>query len=324
MVTINDIKAMILGHAIGDALGVPVEFQTREELRENPVEGMRGAGTYDVTPGAWSDDTSMTLALLESLGRLGRIDYEDIMRNFIRWADEAAFTSTGFVFDMGHTTMQALMKFKHGTVPLECGGMSDYDNGNGSLMRIAPLALYLYSKYGNHIAENEPMDILHRVSSLTHGHAKSKMACGIYGNIVAEILSSQYLKPAIRNALQRSYDFYRNQEEFEGWIDVYEHLWNVDEFVSLPERKIKSSGYVVDTLEAVVWCLYNTSDYGKCVLQAVNLGDDTDTVAAIAGGLAGLFYGYDSLPQEWLEILLKRNEIETLCESFFKRISKLD
>lgn len=140
--------AMIYGHAIGDALGVPVEFETREELAANPVTDMRGFGEHDVPPGTWSDDTSMTLALMESLARLGYVDYADIMDNFVRWVNEAAFTATGELFDIGRGTRQSLVKYWKGVSPLECGGQSDGDNGNGSLMRIAPLALYLYAKHG--------------------------------------------------------------------------------------------------------------------------------------------------------------------------------
>ena len=322
MLTLGDIKATILGHAIGDALGVPVEFQTREELRDNPVVGMCGYGTYPVPAGAWSDDTSMTLALVESLARLGNVDYVDIMRNFIRWADEAEFTPTGVVFDMGHATMQALMKFAHGTAPLDCGGKSEYDNGNGSLMRIAPLALWLYGKQEAPSCNAEAMEELSKVSSLTHAHAISRMACGIYGCIVAGLLAGQNLGNAISSALEKAHAFYGGIPEFCDSMPVYSRLWDMNSFALIEESKLKSSGYVVDTLEAAIWCLLQTESYKECVLLAVNLGEDTDTVAAIAGGLAGLAYGANAIPEEWLNMLIRREYIEGLCEEFYRTVFK--
>ena len=322
MLTLDDTRALILGHAVGDALGVPVEFQTREELRQSSVTDMRGYGSYDVPAGAWSDDTSMTLALMESLARMGCVDYVDIMKNFLRWADDAEFTPTGFVFDMGHATMQALMKFANGTAPLDCGGKSEYDNGNGSLMRIAPLVLYLFQKNSQKICSEEVLNVLHQGSSLTHSHPVSKMACGIYGLLVAEVISKRDLKSAIRSALHEAHAIYENTLDFSKFLNVYHRLWDMDAFAKLEEADIKSSGYVVDTLEAVIWCLLQTSGYRECVLLAVNLGEDTDTVAAIAGGVAGLAYGLDSISSEWMAQLKRYEYIEEMCKMFYCTISK--
>ena len=119
---LSRIKALIVGHAVGDALGVPVEFVSREELAKNPVREMRGFGSHNVPPGTWSDDTSMTLCLLESLSRLKAIDYLDIMKNFVRWIKNAEFTATGVVFDVGIATHKSVERFLRGTPPLSCGG----------------------------------------------------------------------------------------------------------------------------------------------------------------------------------------------------------
>ena len=311
----NTVRAMLFGHAIGDALGVPVEFQTREELSRNPVAEMRGFGSYDVPAGAWSDDTSMTLCLMESLARLSAVDYDDIMRNFVRWMDEAEFTPTGVMFDIGRATMQALMKFVHGTEPLLCGGRSGYDNGNGSLMRISPMAPYLYSKKGTMLSEAD-MRLIHEVSMLTHAHARSQMACGIYCLIALRLLDGMALTDAIDKGLRCAKDFYGAQSGFQREMETYGRLWDVDAFRALPETSIKSSGYVLDTLEAALWCLLNTTGYKECVLNAVNLGEDTDTVAAIAGGLAGLSYGWEAIPQEWKDGLLRADLMDDLCRKF--------
>jgi len=308
-------KAMIYGHAIGDALGVPVEFEKRETLTANPVQEMRGFGSYDVPAGAWSDDTSMTLCLLDSLAGLGCIDHADIMNRFIRWMDKAEYTPTGVMFDIGRATMQSLMKYVHGTEPLLCGGRSGYDNGNGSLMRIAPMALYLFNKHGADLSADDMQDI-HEVSMLTHAHVRSQMACGIYVLIAVRLLDGMELSDAIRTGIACARTIYDEQEDFRLEMETYGRLWDIEAFQVLPMDIIRSSGYVVDTLEAALWCLLNTADYRECVLKAVNLGEDTDTVAAIAGGLAGIAYGWEGIPQEWKDGLLRSDFIERLCISF--------
>lgn len=314
-INIYQVKSLIFGHAIGDALGVPVEFNSRESLTKNPVTDMRGFGTHEVPAGAWSDDTSMTLCLLESLDRMGIIDYDDIMKNFVRWTDEAAFTPTGVMFDIGRTTMQAIVKYIHATEAILCGGCSPYDNGNGSLMRIAPMALYLYNKSGVKLTDSD-LETIHKVSALTHGHVRSQMACGIYVFIAVHMLDGQQLTDAVRLGLQAAYTFYAQQAVFTEEIETYKRLWDLNSFYSLPENAINSSGYVVDTLEAALWCLLNTNTYRDCVLKTVNLGEDTDTVAAVAGGLAGLAYGYNNIPSSWLKQLLRADYIDELCRKF--------
>ena len=314
-VNLYQVMSLVFGHAIGDALGVPVEFDSREELSKNPVTDMRGFGTHEVPAGAWSDDTSMTLGLLESLGRLNRIDYDDIMNNFVRWLDESAFTPSGVTFDIGRATMQAIMKYVNGTEPLLCGGKSAYDNGNGSLMRIGPLALYLYNEAGINLS-SKALDTVHKISALTHGHPRSQMACGIYVFIAVQLIDGQGLTDAIHLGLKNANNFYGRLENFSDETKTYNRLWDYNQLRSLPEIEIKSSGYVVDTLEAVLWCLLNTHNYRDCILKAVNLGEDTDTVAAIAGGLAGLTYGYNNIPSHWLKQLLCTDYVDELCLKF--------
>lgn len=308
------VKGAILGLAVADSLGVPVEFLNRELLRQHPVKEMRGYGTYDQPKGTWSDDTSMTLCLLDSLCK--GLDYQDIMDHFWKWYDEAAFTPHGETFDVGNATSEALERYASGTLPLECGGQSEFDNGNGSLMRILPLLFYLQSRFGDHFTvEDEAFTIIHNVSKLTHAHKRSFIACGIYLSIASFILQGENLKASVKLGIQEALAHYQKDEAF---TKEWTHFARIsrEDFSQLPEDSIYSSGYVVDTLEAAVWCLLNTSSYQDCVLKAVNLGEDTDTVAAVAGGLAGLYYGYDKIPANWLATLVKRKEIEELCERF--------
>ena len=194
----DQITGGILGLAVADALGVPVEFQNREPLRRNPVTDMRGYGTYNQPPGTWSDDTSLTLCLLDSLAS-GKIDYADIMQKFISWASKGEYTALGNVFDIGIATRKALQRFKEGTDPLQCGGTSEQDNGNGSLMRMLPIVFYLDALFMNwHYDWAAPQGrgdsvwscYIQNVSSLTHVHKRSQIACGIYGLIAFYILKS--------------------------------------------------------------------------------------------------------------------------------------
>ncbi len=311
---LETVKAMVIGSAIGDALGVPVEFMPREELTLNPVEDMKGSGTHGQPPGTWSDDTAMTLCLLESLGRLQSIDYDDIMKNFVRWLQNAEFTATDTVFDAGIATQEAISRYLQGTSPLSCGGSGEYDNGNGSLMRIAPLALFLVKKQVTDI--EEILQEAHRLSALTHGHPRSQMACGIYTLIAMNALRKVPLPQSIKDGLQTAKIYYQKNSIFNAEVPSFGRLWDVEAFRHHPKASIKSSGYVVDTLEAVLWCLLNTASYPEAVLTAVNLGDDTDTIGAIVGGLAGVAYGCDSIPSHWQETLLKKDLIEGLCAKF--------
>ncbi|NLB20526.1 MAG: ADP-ribosylglycohydrolase [Clostridium sp.] len=301
-----------MGLAIADALGVPVEFESRSILEKNPVVGMRSFGTYDQLAGTWSDDTSMTLCLVDSLSK--GLNYEDIMEKCLSWFQEGKYSPHGEVFDIGITTRKALLKYSTNTPPLECGLGSEFDNGNGSLMRILPILYYLKSVYGSDFSKNkEAFEVIHNISSLTHSHPRSLMACGIYILIASNLLEEMTLEIAIDRGVYNAMEHYRNEEEFHRESKHFARLENTS-FKNLLAEDIRSGGYVIDTLEAALWCLLNTQDYTTCVLKAVNLGDDTDTVAAVAGGLAGLRYGYESIPAKWRESIIKRGYIENLCE----------
>jgi len=278
----------IMGMVVGDALGVPVEFKSRDSFK---VTDMIGYGTYNMPPGTWSDDSSMALATVESIGRLGHISTEDIMQNFYRWVDESAFTPYGEMFDIGRATREAIQRYARGTAARKCGGKGEWDNGNGSLMRILPLA-FTDCRY----------QTVNAVSSLTHAHEISLEACRIYISVARKLLKGKPLHNIVKSIKPE--------------LPVYERLPKLD---TLQRDEIKSSGYVVDTLEAALWCNLKTSSYRECVLMAVNLGEDTDTVAAIAGGLAGIVYGVGrekGIPEEWINQIARKDWIQELCGKF--------
>lgn len=304
------LKGMLLGLATGDALGVPVEFESRRRLQADPVKNMRSFGSWGQPAGTWSDDTSLTIAAMESISRLKKIDYQDVLENFLRWYERDEFTATGKRFDIGNTTRAAIVRFSRKILPpTKCGATDDNTNGNGSLMRILPATLYLFGTRGK-IGVDE-LKIIHDFSALTHGHIISQMACGIYSLIAAQILSGKNFSEAFILGMNDAKKFYGTDDAFKNFSRLCD-----ENFAALPEEKISSSGYVVDTLEAALWCLLNTDDYKSLALKSVNLGGDTDTTAAVAGGLAGIFYGAESIPTEWLGILKRRDYLEKICEDF--------
>ncbi len=310
----HSVKSAILGLVVGDALGVPVEFQSREELEQDPVTGMRAYGTHHQPAGTWSDDSSMALCLLESLSC--GVDYDDMMARFLRWAEEGYMTAHGDVFDMGIATRQALVKYAKGTPPLECGGIGIYDNGNGSLMRILPLALYLHRTMGPEFPSKQEACLnIHNASALTHAHPISLIACDIYCSVANELLCGRNRPADIQRGILSAKEMCASLPDTAPCLAEFKRV-DVDVLQSLPKSEIRGSGYVVHTLEAALWSLLHTDSCRNCVLEAVNLGEDTDTVGAVVGGLAGIQYGMADIPEEWLAVLAKRSKIEALCQAF--------
>lgn len=267
----SNLKSALYGFIIGDCLGVPFEFKKRGSFK---CEDMVGYGTHNQPLGTWSDDTSMTLATLDSLkGNNYKINIEDMRNKFKEWIYQGKYTVDGNVFDCGITTREAL----------DLGnGLDDfYSNGNGSLMRIFPLAFIDCS--------DKEID---NVSAITHAHFISKEACRIYIKIIKLLIKNKNLKDILENL------------EYSSYFSRLKYLY------ILKEDQIKSSGYVVDTLEASLWCVLTTSNYKEAVLKAVNLGEDTDTIGAITGSLAGLIYGYDNIPKDWINKLRNNEKIE--------------
>lgn len=303
----------VMGVVIGDALGCPVQFMEREELKERGlVTQMEGHGTYDMPAGTWTDDSSLTLATLASIKELNEIDLEDIMNRFVDWYERGVYTPFGEAFDIGNTCSAAIENYELDRNVATCGENAANTNGNGSLMRILPACLYVYDA---DLPEEEALEIVHAVSGLTHNHLRSKIACGLYYFCICAILEGTgSLNERLQSGLDQGFAFY--QKELTNWTEVsyYRRLRDLDEFAKVAESGIKSTGYVVDTLEAAIWSLVTTGSFKECELKAVNLADDSDTIGAIAGGLAGLYYGYEKMPKEWLGTICCREWIEELCQ----------
>lgn len=292
------VKDGIIGLVVGDALGVPVEFTSRKELEENPVIKMESHGTYNQPAGTWSDDSAMAIATMHSIVQKHGIDYNDIMDKFLDWLENAKYMQGNETFDSGITTSRAIINYKHGNSPLTCGCANDRDNGNGSLMRILPLA---YIK-------NIDYETIENVSALTHAHPRSRIACVLYIEIARSMLENPDLtiEEHVNLACNKIKEYYKDSPELIHFKKIFNNELN----------DLSGKGYVIYTFEVVVHCLLTTSNYKDAVLKAVNIGEDTDTNAAICGGLAGIYYGYDSIPVDWINEIDKIDKVLSLCEKY--------
>jgi len=311
---LNHALDILLGVAVGDALGVPVEFLSRESIQKNPVTGMTGYGTHMQSPGTWSDDSSLSFCLAEMLA--GGYDLQSLADKFVLWYDHSYWTAHGEVFDVGIATSGAINQLQKGVSPVLAGGSSEYSNGNGSLMRILPLALYVRD-----MPMAEKFRVVSDVSSLTHAHIRSVLACFIYIEMALQLMNGLDKLPAYHRTVAGINQFISEHEicSIEERDRFHSILVNpigdfeIRPIYEYPMAEIASDGYVVSTLEAAFWCLMTTDSYEAAVLTAVSLGKDTDTTAAVTGGLAALLYGHAGIPETWLKVLARRSDIEHLA-----------
>jgi len=310
----------IMGLVVGDAFGVPYEFQHRGTFEVS--DEIVGNGTHGQPVGTWSDDTSMVLASMN--GYIKSVEkgsdlYKEMMTNFAKWYEFAFYTPYGEVFDMGCSTRNAIYKYRYeGKEPIKCGGKMDSDNGNGSLMRILP---FVFTNLGDKEIEE--------ISSLTHAHFKSKLCCKMYVKIARRLIKGMPIDEAV---YKTAVDYQKELKEIENFTDFFD-------LKKLNIEQISGSGYVVDTLKAALWCIIKTDNYRDCIKLAVSLGEDTDTVAAVAGGLAGIIYGCDGfdtdgensdksndvgIPYDWYKVIVDKEDITELCYAFFNAIRQVE
>lgn len=312
MCDFNKLKNGILGFIIGDALGVPLEFKKRDLFKNNKVTDMISSDRIGAK-GVWSDDSSMVIATMKAIiDNKGKINYKSIMDNFILWVSNKDFIATDKAFGIGRATFLALGNYynKRYEKITDCGMKGFNYNGNGSLMRILPIAYYCYYKKLN---DDEIYNLVKDISSLTHSHEISILGCFIYVLLVIELLSGEEKENAYSNIKKYNYKKYFSLEN----IKYYDRLLNND-ISKLDVDSISSMGFVVDTLEAVVWCFINNNSYDKCVIEAINLGNDSDTIGALVGGLSGIYY--DNLPSKWLDSIIKKDYLLQLSNDYYNAI----
>lgn len=306
---IEKVKASFFGQAIGDALGVPVEFKSRDYLVDNPVIDYLGYLCWNQEPGTFSDDSSMMFCTAESL--TNKYDIEDIGHNFVRWYKEGYWGAHNKVFDIGGTTRKSLNRIAEGELAEFSGEYFTDSNGNGSLMRILPLVFTLYNVSDVSMRYNQVKE----VSSITHAHFRSVMSCFIFVEFGIQLLKGKDKSTAYLE-MQRSVKNYISNNEFN--TDEIKHFDRIleNQIHNYSIDEIRSYGYVIDSIETSLWCFMNANSYSESVLNSVNLGGDTDTTAAINGGLAGIYYGWSSIPQKWKDGLVKKDDILDLAERF--------
>jgi ADP-ribosyl-[dinitrogen reductase] hydrolase len=280
----------LLGLAVGDAMGTTLEFKPRDSYP--PIRGMIGGGPFGLAPGQWTDDTSMALCLADSLLHVGDLDLLDLMQRFARWQHEGYNSCTGDCFDIGNTTAAAIARFLRTGDPA-AGAKEPETAGNGSLMRLAPVALRWHGQPDRAITAARAQ------SEATHGAPVALDACAFFAALLVEAIGGATKEQVLRD------------RQFPGAAEIAAIARG--EWRHKHRDEIRSSGYVVHTLEAALWCVEQTESFEEAVLGAANLGEDADTTAAVAGQLAGALYGRAAMPPHWLDQLAWRDRIERIA-----------
>ena len=295
-------------------MGVPLEFCFRDKLQKNITTEMLGYRSHNMSKGTWSDDTSMTLATIEAINKSGKIVPNDIADNFVKWIENAEFTPQNKVFGIGRTCLMAISNYKIKQSNAEkCGECNEHSNGNGSLMRMIPLVYCCHSK---DMSDFDILNIVNLVSSITHRHQISIMGCYIYVLFGIELLKGKSIIEAYQIIKNKDYSMFS-----ENYRTRYERIIRKNIY-DLEITEVSSLGYVIDTLEATLWVLLTTESYNSAIIKAINLGNDTDTIGACTGGLAGVYYGLESINSSWKNELIKYDYIEKLCDRFNDILNK--
>lgn len=305
----QQIENILYSGIVGDAIGVPVEFKKRDSYY---IDSMLDSGTWKQPKGSWSDDTSFTLPLMEILYTGG--SYEQIMQKFEDYMFHGQYTPDGSVFDIGATCAKAIRNWSINHLPaVECGDPSVYANGNGSLMRLAPLGIHLV----NESNLTKRLKLEREYTCLTHRHPRAIVASYIYLEIIHELLNGQDLQNTLTHLPNQLAKVLQDRPEELAELPQFNSIFK-DNFSSTPRNAIKSTGYVVDTLAACIWCVLNSTNIDSSILLAVNLGDDTDTIASITATLSSCIYLEDHVSDKWKNQLRNQHLLRRIIDPFIK------
>ena len=309
-------KDIIIGMAVGDALGVPFEFIARSDMKMKPCKGMVGYGAHGQPVGTWSDDTSMALCIIDSL--CNGLNYTDMANKFYSWLYQSLWTPYGEVFDNGISTKIAINRWKTGKyIPSECGGITEDSNGNGSVMRTLVLVPFLedkniYKRY----------EVISKVSSITHAHWISKFSCLLVCEYALALRKGLDKDDAFTAAVESLVIIKEFEKEYgddvtdENYQKVFGNLISKIENDSVENEDFRGSGYARDTALTSIWCIMTTDSYKNSTIKAVNYGEDTDTTACVTGGLAGVLYGIGGIPTDWVDCIARKGDILELVEKY--------
>ena len=289
---LNRFRGCLLGLAVGDAVGTTVEFQARGSFP--PVTDMMGGGPFNLNAGQWTDDTSMALCLADSLLAKDGFDPKDQMDRYWRWYQEGYLSSTGRCFDIGNTVRSALEQY-HRTGDPWSGSTSPQAAGNGSLMRLAPIPMFYYPDL------EKMIHFAGESSRTTHGALECIEACRLFAEMLFRAFAGSSKNEILFNSM--------------GKISAPKIMEiSRGSYTQKTINEIHGTGYVVDSLEAALWCFHHSNVFEEAILQAANLGDDADTTAAICGQIAGAYYGETGIPATWLDKLSMRTEITNFAD----------
>jgi ADP-ribosyl-[dinitrogen reductase] hydrolase len=312
MTTQDRYRGAMLGLAVGDALGVPAEFQERGTFPK--ITEMIGGGPFRLNPGEWTDDTTMALCLANSLIEKNGFDGKDQMEKYWSWVENGYMSSNGRMFDIGDTTSGALCKYRK-TGDYCAGSTDEKSSGNGSLMRLAPIPLFyptLTPIHPEKILIPNFINYAIAMSMTTHGSNDCILSCCHLSGMIVGCLLDKTKEEILSPMYCPQPTLYQGQEFSPLLLDII-----MGGYKNKTEDQIKSTGYVLHTLEAALWCFYNTDTFEDGLIKAVNLGHDSDTTGAVYGQLAGAYYGVQAIPQRWLDKIVKRDIIITVADNLF-------
>jgi ADP-ribosyl-[dinitrogen reductase] hydrolase len=300
MLSVDRQRGTLLGLAVGDALGAAVEFRSPGTFPE--ITGYRGGGPHGLAPGEWTDDTSMALALADSIASTGW-NLNDQARRYIAWWRTGEYSVNGRCFDIGITTRSALSRFDRTGDARSSGDRSERASGNGSIMRLVPVPIRYASLFPHDLEELVRCFI--ESSLTTHASPQCLSSCAYMGLVLCGLIHGidrQEVLVSNWELLQQLRQIHALHPEVE--------IVAAGSFRTKKPPQIVGSGYVVKSLEAALWAFHDAKDFREAVLRAVNLGDDADTTGAVCGQLAGAYWGESGIPQDWLQGLARRDMIE--------------
>ncbi len=301
------VKEGIIGSAIGDALGTTTKGQAREHLLEHPVLKMTPCIKKGIPKGAWGDSTSLMVATTYAITKRG-LDYDYIAENCVSWFTSNRFCSVGESFGIGQTTLKSLIRFtQRQKSATECGEGLIKDNGNSALKMVLPLAYYFIA---NKETKENVYTTIKNVCSITHRHEISICACYIYVHYAMFLLNGNNKFAAIKKLKTLDYSMFSNNT-----LEYFSRIL-VGNLSELDIDEINSTSFVVDTLESIIWCFIKSDNYKDCIIATTNIGDDTSSIGALTGALAGIYYGTNKIPKDWYDNVRRKDYLTTISEEF--------
>lgn len=290
-------RGALVGLAVGDAVGTALEFLPPGSFE--PIDDMVGGGPFHLEPGQWTDDTSMALCLAESMSTVEGMDLADQLRRYVRWRDEGLWSSNGRCFDIGNTTSSQLRRFERTGEAVDPNPNEEHA-ANGSLMRLAPVPIAWHRSVPDAAEQSGES------SRSTHAATRPVDSCRLYGAMVAAVIGGASLDEVLAPTFWRLGDLHPEVAAIA-----------IGSFREKEPPAIRGSGFCIDALEAALWAVHGADDFRSAVLRAANLGDDADTTAAIAGQLAGAWWGLSGIPEAWCSKLTMADEITQLADGLY-------